>query len=82
MKMPNGKVLTLTPSKDPDERLSLYHNKTTQTVRVLIKKLIKEDFGNYMCFPANEDSSEDSSEEDRENTKVIVQQGKVPRVTD
>lgn len=79
--MPNSKVLTLTRSnewKDHNERLSLYYNMTSGTVRLFIKKLKVEDLGEYTCFPTNGESSEENSGD----KNVNVQPGNVPSQSD
>lgn len=83
VEMPNGTYLKSTGNNawiDFDDRLSLYYNTTSKTVRLRIKKLHTKDFGTYKCFPSEEDSSAASSDE--EDATREVKEGEVPPRSD
>lgn len=64
---PNGETLILMGS---DDRLRLSHDRTNRSVRLLIRKLQKKDFGKY------EFSFERASSDDEDEKVVEVKQGK------
>lgn len=71
---PNGETLDLMDDdewKGSDDRLCLSRDRTNQSVRLLIRKLQKKDFGQYK-FSFERDSSDDEDEK----VVLVVKQGK------
>lgn len=70
---PNGETLFLMDGdewKDSDDRLRLSRDRTNRSVRLLIRKLQKKDFGEY------EFSFKRASSDDEDEKVVEVKQGK------